>query len=128
MMCIGPDPWGQFHPEAVRRLNYVGDWLEVNGEGIYGTRPWHTGRSGDCYFTRTKDSRHLYAISMKWPGLSLRLDGVRAKEDSIIRMLGDDAALEFSQDDAGLSIQIPERLQRAEDRPCEQAFVFKIEL
>lgn len=128
MICIGPDAWGQFHPEAVRRLDYVGDWLQVNGEGIYGTRSWHKVKDGDCYFTRTKDSRHLFAISMTWPGSSLKLDGVRARPGSTIRMLGDEGDLEFSQEEAGLIIDLPQRLQQPESRPCKQAYVFKIEL
>lgn len=128
MICIGPDAWGQFHPEAVRRLDYVGRWLEVNGEAIYGTRPWRTMQEGDCFFTRTKDSRHLFAISTKWPGASLRLERVHARAGSSIRLLGDGEDLVFAQDDAGLTIDLPECLQHPEARPCEQAYAFRIEL
>ena len=65
---------------------------------------------------------------MAWPGPSLRLETVTARPGSAIRMLGDDGDLEFRQDEAGLTIQLPERLQQPESRPCKQAFVFKIEL
>ncbi len=65
MICIGPDQWGVFHPEAIRRLEYVGRWLEVNDEAIYATRPYKELREGDTYYTRTKDNKHVYAISMK---------------------------------------------------------------
>ena len=127
MICIGPDAWGQFHPEAVRRLDYVGRWLQVNDEAIYATRPWHTVQEGDCYFTRTKDEKRVYAISMKWPGSSLTLESVRARAGSTIRLLGDDEDLAFRQDGTGLTIELPPRLQQPESRPCEQAYAFRIE-
>lgn len=71
MPAVSPTPWGTFSPEAIERLAYVGDWLEVNGEAIYETRP----RQGDLWkeakdirFTRSKDNRTVYAICLKWPG------------------------------------------------------------
>lgn len=39
MPSIGPDEKGNFHPEAIKQLDYVGDWLKVNGEAIFKTRP-----------------------------------------------------------------------------------------
>ena len=39
MVGIGPDDTGWFHPEAIKELEAVGDWILVNGEGIFETRP-----------------------------------------------------------------------------------------
>ena len=34
----GPDKDGEFHPLAVKALEFAGDWMAVNGEAIYRTR------------------------------------------------------------------------------------------
>ena len=39
MIGVGPSAHGEFHPEAIRQMKATGDWLKVNGEAIYATRP-----------------------------------------------------------------------------------------
>jgi len=131
MVAIGPDAHGNFHPRAMENLNYAGDWLRVNGEAIYATRPrpgqlWKEGKH--IRFTRTKDQRTIYAISLNhWPGKELVLKTVKAKAGSEIRMLGYDKALAWRMDKKGLVIELPESLQDEAARPCKQAWAFKIE-
>ena len=128
MPMLGPDAKGNFHPVAVERLERVGRWLAVNGEAIYKTRPFRNWNDGDnIRFTRSKDNKAVYAISLKWPGRELKLRKVRAREGSQIRMLGYDVPLAWRQDQDGLSIELPARLQDEHDRPCELAYAFKIE-
>ena len=129
MVSLGPDEKGLFHPEAVRRLEYVGDWLKLNGEAIYKTRPWVKYKEGEAVrFTRSKDGKHVYAISLKWPGEKLTLRSVRARPGSKLFMLGVEEPLEWRMDDCeGLVIEIPTRLQAEENRPCKQAYAFRIE-
>jgi alpha-L-fucosidase len=125
---FGPPPTGKWQPEMVERLDYLGDWLKVNGEAIYATRPYFRYSEGDdLRFTRSKNKKIVYVISLKWPGEALRTTLVKAKAGSKIHLLGAKRALKWHEDGGGLVIQIPKELQDETKRPCQQAYTFKIE-
>ena len=46
LLNAGPYADGSFHPEAVKVLYEIGDWLSVNGEAIYETRPFRVAAEG----------------------------------------------------------------------------------
>ena len=121
----GPMPNGTWPQETVDRLIYVGDWLNVNAEAIYATRTWKVYKQGeDIRFTRSKDNRHLYAISLKWPGNRFVVESVRAVPGSPVMMLGVEKPLRWQLQGNSLAIEIPPEV--AANKPCQQAFAFKI--
>lgn len=129
MVGIGPDGNGQFHSTAKQQLREAGEWLKVNGPGIYATRErdldlWREG--DDLRFTRSKDGGMVYAFLLSWPGKSLRLRSVRPKPGSSIRLLGYTDPISWRLDDAGLMIDLPEPLQDPSRRPCRFAWGLSI--
>ena len=125
---FGPDPTGRWPQEMVERVNYVGDWLKVNQECIFATRPYLRYHEGtDLRFTRTKDQKYVYVISLQWPGAALKTALVKARPGSAIRLLGADRDLQWRQEGGALVIEMPQDLQDPARRPCHQAYAFKIE-
>ena len=89
-MNIGPGADGTISPIYVDRLLGMGEWLSVNGEGVYGTRPWDVcSEDSDqtVFYTRSKDV--LYAHLTKWPsGNSIHLSCPSQTESTTVSMLG----------------------------------------
>lgn len=131
MVGVGPSAQGEFHPEALRQTRATGTWLKVNGEAIYATRPragtlWQEG--DNVRYTRTRDRRFTYAILTQWPGAQITLNTVQPKKGSKITVLGTNTELPWKFDSAkGIAITLPENLQQASNRPCEHAWVLKME-
>jgi alpha-L-fucosidase len=120
LLNIGPRADGTI-PEVMQNcLRRVGEWLRVNGEAIYGTRPWDRYKDGDVRFTRKGNT--LYAIALEWPEDELRLTSLAGTAVSRVEMLGLNEAVVWKQDDRAVVIQPPAR------RPCRYAYTFKISL
>ena len=144
LLNITPRANGEI-PDAVKqRLLEMGEWLKINGEAIYGSRPWqvfgegptkvaegHFGErkikeftASDIRFT-TKDNA-LYAICLDWPGdkLTIKLLGSTipflTEKISSIKLLGSDDKIKWLRHENGLTLQMPQT------KPCQYAYSFKI--
>ncbi len=133
-VAFGPMPNGKWPQETIEWLRYTGDWLKVNGQAIYKTRAWKYDSEGEnIRFTRSKDNKYIYAIVTKWPGEKLQLRKLKPKKGSKIVMLGykdllGEKSLKWLDNEQdGLVIEIPESLQNPQNRPCVQAWVFRIQ-
>lgn len=108
------------------RLKSIGKWLNVNGEGIYSTRPWDIQKDGDNYFTRSKDKKYLYVICLTWPGKKLIVKNCSPITGSKITMLGVKDNLNWEKTGNDVVIDIPSQLQALNNRPCKYAWIVKM--
>jgi alpha-L-fucosidase len=102
----------------------IGKWLEINGDGIYGTRPWERaeGTTLDNLEIRfTYKNEILYIHLLNNPiGKTLRILSLRIPQISTIKLLGNNDQLIWEQNQEDLIINIPETLIES------PVYVFKV--
>ena len=87
LLNIGPAPDGSVPPEAVARLEKVGQWVSCNGEALYGATERVDGRMEWMPTGRwTIVGHNAYYWCSRWPGGELAIGGlrVRVKEATIL--------------------------------------------
>ncbi len=111
LLNVGPDPDGDIAPEAVQRLEEIGDWLAVNGEAIYGTRAIAPYKENNVCFTRKGD--HAYALVLSEEGEAapprqIRLRGLRPALGTPVSLLGRKPQLAWRPEGEDAVIDLPE--------------------
>ncbi len=126
LLNIGPTADGRIPVIMQQRLHDIGDWLAVNGEGIYGTRKWDmapkVGKDTKVFYTRKGND--LYAICTEWPGASVKLPA-SLKKPGRVSLLGYNGPVAASGGRQGISITPPSVTPNT--IPCQHAWVFKLE-
>lgn len=129
LLNIGPSPKGEFDDTAYTRLREIGDWMKVNGEAIYGSRPIIPYKSANICFTSGKDGR-VYAIYLVKAGESaipeqITIKGFRPSKGSRVELLGKKGSLKWKNNGADGFIIEPGASVRTAP-PCNYAWVFRI--
>ncbi|HHV81906.1 TPA: alpha-L-fucosidase [bacterium] len=145
LLNIGPRPDGTIPEQEEEILLEIGQWLLVNGEAIYGTKPWKVYGEGP---TKVIPGSFADTRRSKFTGRDIRftvkgndLYGIvlgRSEKDEIIiqslsptlrlfnrditgvKVLGVDENVQWIRDESGLRVKIPEKLN------TELPFVIKI--
>jgi alpha-L-fucosidase len=144
LLNVGPRPDGTIPQPEQEILLEMGEWLALNGEAIYGSRPWKVFGEGptqvgegsftdtqrpaftgqDIRFT-TRDGA-LYAILLAWSGESVSINSLGTSTGlwdgplGGLQLLGHPGQLEWQRDEQSLTVRLPGQ------PPCKHAYVLKI--
>jgi alpha-L-fucosidase len=126
---------GSLPPESRQFLDEMAAWMSVNGEAIYGTRPWKIFGEGptqavagafkedtaytpqDIRFTTKAGS--LYAITLGLPAGEVRIASlgrnakIAGQAVKSVRLLGRDQSIAWSQEPDALMIKLPPQMPTA---------------
>ena len=132
LLNIGPRPDGTIPEEVQDRLLEMGDWLKLNGEAIYDTRPFEVFGEGptvvkEGHYSESKSTEFnaqdirftvkgetLYAIFLGWPGKEITIKSLPKGKKlwfgqiRQITLLGDPKQLKWTQNENGLTVQLPD--------------------
>jgi alpha-L-fucosidase len=133
LLNVGPKPDGSFEEAERDLLHRIGDWLIVNGEAVYGTRPFAVSGEGptevsdsflsdaertpftarDVRFTTRHDI--TYATLLDWPEDPVVITTLREGSPQLpgaiasVELLGTAEPLTFDRRADGLHVDLPPR-------------------
>ncbi|MEO8607602.1 MAG: alpha-L-fucosidase [Chloroflexota bacterium] len=105
LLNVGPTALGEILPVHAARLAGVGDWLNVNGESIYGTRAGVIAPTASVVSTRNGDTHYIHILDYLSDCVTLK-----GLPDTIqnARLLRTGASIDLERRDAEIVLTIPE--------------------
>ncbi len=148
ILNIPGKPDGTNDADEIAILGAIGNWMYINGEAIYATRPWkvfgegaHEAKGGsfagrstaeldarDIRFTRNKRGDVVYAIVLGWPEGDIVIKSlglaspVQPGKVQHVQMFGCEQKLVWTQSAESLTVQRPT------SNPCDFACALKLNM
>jgi alpha-L-fucosidase len=126
-------PDGTIDSKEIAVVDRITDWMSVNGEAIYDTRPWKVYGEGpdtvdsgsfkgdsvkvlsekDIRFTRSKDGKIIYAFALGWPAGEIVIQSLGLSNASQpgkiahVELIGTGEKLRWRQGSDALRVTLP---------------------
>lgn len=104
LLNVGPMPNGEIQPEHKASLKVMGDWMDGNGETIYGTRKGIV--APEDWGVSTQKGKKLYLHILDWDKDVLLVQPFKQKVQSVV-FFKDKSKVSYRLDNYGLLLEIP---------------------
>ncbi|MGY6647953.1 alpha-L-fucosidase [Wenyingzhuangia sp. IMCC45574] len=150
LLDVSPKPDGTIPNDQKETLLGIGEWLKINGEAIYNTRPWIISGEGptklskdghfnenweaiytekDIRFTRSKDNNTLYVIVLDKPTsnkIVVKKLGTAfehlTREIESVELIGENTPIKWKQEQLKMTFSFPKNSKG------KHAFCYKVKL
>ena len=130
LLNVGPNGNGEWDDDAYARLREIGDWMKVNGEGIYGTKAVEPYQKDNVYYTSKDDCVYAFYVPVEGEeSLPAQIDlgPFKPVSSKAVRLLGCKGSLKWTADAEGsVSVRVPAQI--LSKLPCEHIWCFKIKV
>ncbi len=116
LLNIGPKADGTIPEKQLEALAEVGNWLEINGEGIYGTRPWEVygmklGNETQIHFTYKESCVYVF-VSGNLSENELKISFPSGKKIESLELMGIKEPVKWKQNGDNLLLNIPSKADK----------------
>jgi alpha-L-fucosidase len=129
LLNVAPGPNGEWQQGAYDLFSAYGDWMKVNSNAIYNTKPIAPYKESNICMTQNKEGNvFLFYLAKdgenKIPS-EVMVKSINPKKGTKITMLGSKKRLKWTKLNDGFKVIIPEDLRN--NLPCKEAWTLKIE-
>ncbi|MBL4701341.1 alpha-L-fucosidase [bacterium AH-315-I18] len=110
LLNVAPSPEGLFAPGAMEALNAIGDWMQIHGQAIYGTRAIAPYVEGNLRFTRKDDTVYVFVLKEAEQAVgeqTVVLRSLQPREGETVTMLGYDTPLQWVRHEDHVVVNLP---------------------
>ncbi len=129
LLNVAPTPEGEWQEGAYELLHEIGDWMQINAEAIYKSKPIAPYKENNICMTQLNDGT-TYFMYMAEKGEntipeSIQINSHRPAKGATLSLLGSKKHLKWKNTgDTGFEISVPKSLRNKP--PSEYVWVFKV--